>query len=77
MFYQCFVQVVQRCLELNPGFKLLSGKKALRNKWIRVGNAEYKKIGKNCIYSRPAEDYTDGIFIAIFEKRRTDENKED
>ncbi|KNC33179.1 hypothetical protein FF38_06788 [Lucilia cuprina] len=61
-------QVVQKCLQLNPNFKLLSGKKALRNKWRSVGSSEYKKIGKNCIYTRPEEDLTDGIFIAIFEK---------
>ncbi|XP_037815194.1 28S rRNA (cytosine-C(5))-methyltransferase [Lucilia sericata] len=61
-------QVVQKCLQLNPNFKLLSGKKALRNKWRSVGSSEYKKIGKNCIYTRPDEDLTDGIFIAIFEK---------
>ncbi|XP_053947483.1 28S rRNA (cytosine-C(5))-methyltransferase isoform X2 [Anastrepha ludens] len=67
-------QVVQRCLEMNPEFKLLSTKKALRHKWNHVGNAKYKKIGKNCLYTKPDLDYADGIFIAIFEKRRTDED---
>ncbi|XP_055849666.1 28S rRNA (cytosine-C(5))-methyltransferase [Episyrphus balteatus] len=62
-------EVVQRCLQICPEFKMLSGKKALRNKWIRVGNPEFKNIGKNCIYSRPDEDFTDGIFMALFEKR--------
>lgn len=61
-------KVVEKCLNLYPNFKLLSGKKALRNKWRSVGSSEYKKIGKNCIYTRPEEDFTDGIFIAIFEK---------
>lgn len=61
-------QVVRRCLDLNPEFKLLSGKKSLRNKWRNVGNKEYKKIGKNCLYTRPSDDLADGIFIAIFEK---------
>lgn len=61
-------QVVRRCLDLNPEFKLLSGKKSLRNKWRNVGNQEYKKIGKNCLYTRPSDDLADGIFIAIFEK---------
>ncbi|XP_055905914.1 28S rRNA (cytosine-C(5))-methyltransferase [Eupeodes corollae] len=68
-------EVVQRCLQLCPQFKLLSGKKALRNKWIGVGNPEFKNIGKYCIYSRPKEDYTDGIFMAFFERRR-DEDQE-
>lgn len=63
-------QVVQRCLEMNPSFKLLSGKKALRNKWRNVGSQDYKKIGKNCLYTRPDDDLADGIFIAIFEKCR-------
>ncbi|XP_075148610.1 nop2/Sun-like domain containing protein 5 [Haematobia irritans] len=66
-------QVVQRCLEMNPSFKLLSAKKSLRNKWINVGNLEYKKIGKNCLYTRPSEDLSDGIFIAIFEKTKFEE----
>lgn len=61
-------QVVRRCLDLNPEFKLLSGKKSLRNKWRNVGNQEYKKIGKNCLYTRPSDDLADGFFIAIFEK---------
>ncbi|XP_014088169.1 28S rRNA (cytosine-C(5))-methyltransferase [Bactrocera oleae] len=69
-------QVVQRCLELNPQFKLLSGKKALRNKWNNVGNANYKNIGKNCLYTKPDQDHADGIFIAILEKRRPKENDE-
>lgn len=61
-------QVVEKCLKLNPNFKLLSGKKALRNKWRSVGSRRYGNIGKNCIYTRPENDFTDGIFIAIFEK---------
>lgn len=60
-------QVVQRCLEMNSSFKLLSCKKSLRNKWRNVGNQDYKKIGKNCLYTRPSSDLADGIFIAIFE----------
>ncbi|KAH8337403.1 hypothetical protein KR059_009086 [Drosophila kikkawai] len=63
-------QVVQRCLQLNPSFKLLSCKKALRNKWQNVGDKEYAKIGKNCLYCLPDSDLTDGIFLALFEKRR-------
>ncbi|XP_017848770.1 probable 28S rRNA (cytosine-C(5))-methyltransferase [Drosophila busckii] len=61
-------QVVKRCLELNPSFKLLSCKKALRNKWQNVGDKEYAKIGKNCLYCLPDYDLTDGIFLAMFEK---------
>ncbi|XP_073816665.1 nop2/Sun-like domain containing protein 5 [Musca autumnalis] len=68
-------QVVQRCLEMNPSFKLLSAKKSLRNKWRNVGNQEYKKIGKNCLYSRPSSDLADGIFIAIFESIKTTDNE--
>ncbi|KAH8417243.1 hypothetical protein KR222_007042 [Zaprionus bogoriensis] len=67
-------QVVQRCLQLNPSFKLLSGKKALRNKWQNVGDTEYAQIGKNCLYSLPDQDLTDGIFLAMFEKRRDEAN---
>ncbi|XP_064556168.1 28S rRNA (cytosine-C(5))-methyltransferase [Drosophila montana] len=63
-------QVVQRCLQLNPLFKLLSCKKALRNKWQNVGDKEYVKIGKNCLYCLPDHDLTDGIFLALFEKRQ-------
>ncbi|XP_013097732.1 28S rRNA (cytosine-C(5))-methyltransferase [Stomoxys calcitrans] len=66
-------QVVQRCLEMNPSFKLLSAKKSLRNKWRNVGNQEYKKIGKNCLYTRPSDDLADGIFVAIFEKTTSEE----
>ena len=68
-------QVVQKCLLFNPDFKLLSGKKSLRNKWRSVGSSNYKKIGKNCIYTRPEEDFTDGIFIAIFEKCSNSEDE--
>ncbi|XP_017041041.1 28S rRNA (cytosine-C(5))-methyltransferase [Drosophila ficusphila] len=63
-------QVVQRCLQMNPSFKMLSCKKALRNKWQNVGDKDYPQIGKNCLYCRPDEDLTDGIFLALFEKRR-------
>ncbi|XP_037949743.1 28S rRNA (cytosine-C(5))-methyltransferase [Teleopsis dalmanni] len=66
-------QVVQRCLQINPQFKLLSGKKALRNKWQNVGDVNYKNIGKNCLYALPEKDFTDGIFIAIFEKRKEED----
>ncbi|XP_037728728.1 28S rRNA (cytosine-C(5))-methyltransferase [Drosophila subpulchrella] len=62
-------QVVERCLQFNPSFKLLSCKKALRNKWNNVGDKAYAKIGKNCLYSLPDSDLTDGIFLALFEKR--------
>ncbi|XP_061388265.1 28S rRNA (cytosine-C(5))-methyltransferase [Musca vetustissima] len=68
-------QVVQRCLQLNPSFKLLSAKKSLRNKWRNVGSQEYKKIGKNCLYTRPDSDMTDGLFIAIFEAIKTKDNE--
>jgi len=66
-------QVVQRCLQLNPSFKLLNGKKALRNKWQNVGDKEYAKIGKNCLYCLPDHDLTDGIFLAMFERIRDDD----
>ncbi|XP_034112835.1 28S rRNA (cytosine-C(5))-methyltransferase [Drosophila albomicans] len=65
-------QVVQRCLQLNPSFKLLNCKKALRNKWTNVGDKEYVKIGKNCLYCLPDQDLTDGIFLAMFEKVNED-----
>ncbi|KAH8346188.1 hypothetical protein KR067_009918 [Drosophila pandora] len=63
-------KVVQYCLQVNPSFKLLSCKKALRNKWQNVGDTELAKIGKNCLYCLPDSDLTDGIFLALFEKRR-------
>lgn len=66
-------QVVQRCLQLNPSFKLLSCKKALRNKWHNVGDKDYPNIGKNVLYCQPDSDLTDGIFLALFEKRREGE----
>ncbi|KAI8117554.1 Mitochondrial import inner membrane translocase subunit TIM44, partial [Lucilia cuprina] len=37
-------QVVQKCLQLNPNFKLLSGKKALRNKWRSVVGEELEVL---------------------------------
>ncbi|CAD6992171.1 unnamed protein product [Ceratitis capitata] len=69
-------QVVQRCLSLNPQFKLLNCKKALRNKWNNVGNVNYKNVGKYCLYTRPDQDHADGIFIALFEKRRRSEESD-
>nr|BAD98175.1 hypothetical protein [Drosophila parabipectinata] len=66
-------EVVKRCLQVNPSFKLLSCKKALRNKWHNVGDTEYAKIGKNVLYCLPDSDLTDGIFLALFEKRRDGE----
>ncbi|XP_033162229.1 probable 28S rRNA (cytosine-C(5))-methyltransferase [Drosophila mauritiana] len=66
-------QVVQRCLQLNPSYKLLSCKKALRNKWHNVGDTDYPNIGKNVLYCLPESDLTDGIFLALFEKRREGE----
>ncbi|KAH8307628.1 hypothetical protein KR044_005898 [Drosophila immigrans] len=65
-------QVVQRCLQLNPSFKQLNCKKALRNKWTNVGDKDYAKIGKKCLYSIPDQDLTDGIFLAMFEKTSDD-----
>ncbi|KAH8318026.1 hypothetical protein KR074_000763 [Drosophila pseudoananassae] len=65
--------VVKRCLQVNPSFKLLSCKKALRNKWQNVGDTEFAKIGKNVLYCLPDSDMTDGIFLALFEKRRDGE----
>lgn len=62
-------QVVQRCLQFAPDFKLLSGKKALRNRWHNAGDTSYEGIGKNCLYARPQEDLTDGIFIALFVRK--------
>ncbi|KAI9580441.1 28S rRNA (cytosine-C(5))-methyltransferase [Glossina fuscipes] len=59
--------VVKKCLYLNPTFKLLSAKKALRNKWCNLGDRQYD-FGKKCLYSRPEKDLTIGMFIAIFEK---------
>uniref|UniRef100_A0A1A9WY74 SAM-dependent MTase RsmB/NOP-type domain-containing protein n=1 Tax=Glossina brevipalpis TaxID=37001 RepID=A0A1A9WY74_9MUSC len=62
-------QVVKKCLYLNPNFKLLSAKKALRNKWHNLGDRSYD-FGKKCLYSRPETDLSIGMFIAIFEKCR-------
>ncbi|XP_016974818.1 28S rRNA (cytosine-C(5))-methyltransferase [Drosophila rhopaloa] len=67
-------QVVKRCLQINPSYKLLSCKKALRNKWQNVGDKEYANIGKNCLYCLPDSDLTDGIFLALFEKRNDGDN---
>lgn len=66
--------MVQWCLKKFPNFKLLNGKKALRRQWKNFGDKKYEGIGKNCIYSLPDIDFTDGIFIAIFEKLSEENN---
>ncbi|XP_055383609.1 28S rRNA (cytosine-C(5))-methyltransferase [Condylostylus longicornis] len=62
--------VVQTCLQRCQNFKLLNIKKDLRKMWKNTGDTKYKGIGKHCLYSLPEIDKTDGIFIALFERKK-------
>lgn len=62
-------EVVEVALERNPYFKLVDPRTILgENGWNNFGSDKYKNIGKNCVYSLPDKDLTNGFFVAVFEK---------
>lgn len=62
-------EVVEVALERNPFFKLVDPRTILgENGWNNFGSDKYKNIGKNCVYSLPDKDLTNGFFVAVFER---------
>ncbi|XP_018318829.1 uncharacterized protein LOC108732484 [Agrilus planipennis] len=61
-------EVVKDILSSTYNFKLMSAKNLLKGPWLNFGSSKYGNIGKNCLYSRPEKDLTNGFFVAVFEK---------
>nr|CAH7750779.1 unnamed protein product [Callosobruchus chinensis] len=61
-------EVVRQVLETNYNFKLVDAKKILNSAWNSFGSSDYGELGEFCLYARPNEDFTNGFFVAIFER---------
>ncbi|XP_026475959.1 LOW QUALITY PROTEIN: probable 28S rRNA (cytosine-C(5))-methyltransferase, partial [Ctenocephalides felis] len=61
-------QVVKEVLETTKQFRLVSAKELLKKEWLSFGSDKYEGIGENCLYSKSEVDYTNGFFIAVFER---------
>lgn len=61
-------EVVQRCLEMCPHWELIKPLE-FAEKWKNFGSPKYKHIGKKCIYAKPEIDFTNGFFVAVFQRR--------
>lgn len=61
-------EVVREVLASSTSFKLVPASKCLAAPWKSFGSLKYGDIGKFCLYSRPEKDYTNGFFIAVFER---------
>lgn len=66
--------VVQETLASCNCYKLVCAQNYLKAPWLSFGSNNFGEIGKNCLYSRPARDLTNGFFIAVFE--RVEQNEE-
>ncbi|XP_066146187.1 28S rRNA (cytosine-C(5))-methyltransferase [Euwallacea fornicatus] len=68
--------VVRQVLETNNDFKLVPAGKFLDNQWINFGSSNFGKIGEYCLYARPEEDFSNGFFLAVFERLKDGELNE-
>ncbi|KAJ8946949.1 hypothetical protein NQ314_008750 [Rhamnusium bicolor] len=60
--------VVRQVLETNTRFKLVPANKFVNDTWQNFGSSDFGDIGKYCLYAKPNEDYTNGFFVAVFER---------
>uniref|UniRef100_A0A6P7GQY4 Probable 28S rRNA (Cytosine-C(5))-methyltransferase n=1 Tax=Diabrotica virgifera virgifera TaxID=50390 RepID=A0A6P7GQY4_DIAVI len=68
--------VVRQVLETNYNFKLISASQFVGETWHSFGSSDYGDIGKFCLYAKPDSDYTNGFFVAIFERlQEAEENQ--
>ncbi|CAG9829845.1 unnamed protein product [Diabrotica balteata] len=68
--------VVRQVLETNYNFKLISASQFVGETWHSFGSSDYGDIGKFCLYAKPHSDYTNGFFVAIFERlQEAEENQ--
>lgn len=68
--------VVRQVLETNDNFKLVPAGDFLTNEWTNFGSSEFGKIGSYCLYARPETDFTNGFFLAVFERLEEGEHNE-
>lgn len=68
--------VVRQVLETNFQFKLVPAKQFVSGAWKNFGSPDYGELGAYCLYARPEEDFTNGFFVAVFERLgEKEENK--
>lgn len=60
--------VVRQVLETNSSYKLVPATNFVNDTWKSFGSPEYGDIGSYCLYAKPNEDFTNGFFVAVFEK---------
>lgn len=60
--------VVRQVLETNYNFKLVAAKQFIDGAWKNFGHADYGELGACCLYTKPDEDFTNGFFVAVFER---------
>lgn len=68
--------VVRQVLENNDRYKLVPAGDFLTNEWTNFGSSEFGKIGSYCLYARPETDFTNGFFLAVFERLEEGESNE-
>lgn len=68
--------VVRQVLETNYNFKLVPAKQFVSGTWKNFGSPDYGELGAYCLYTRPDDDFTNGFFVAVFERlAEGEENK--
>lgn len=60
--------VVRQVLETNSSYKLVPAMNFVNNTWKNFGSPEFGDIGSYCLYAKSNEDFTNGFFVAVFEK---------
>lgn len=68
--------VVRQVLETNDNYKLVPAGDFLTNEWTSFGSSDFGKIGSYCLYARPETDFTNGFFLAVFERLEEGEHNE-
>ncbi|KAG5883733.1 hypothetical protein JTB14_024234 [Gonioctena quinquepunctata] len=68
--------VVRQVLETNYNFKLVPANQFVNDTWNNFGSPEYGDIGKFCLYAKPNEDFTNGFFVAVFERLKEGEENQ-
>lgn len=52
---------------IDAAYKLVPIKHLMKNQWMNFSSKDYK-CGDNCLYARPDIDYSNGFFVAVFER---------
>lgn len=60
--------VVRQVIETNYYFKLVPAKQFISGGWKNFGSPDYGELGACCLYTKPEEDFTNGFFVAVFER---------